>query len=271
MENEKPTIDNNDFIRLPRSIKEFYLDRFLLLEEFIVLVWLWFGANPKTGRINVSYEGLSKDFQERYSKNQINKIMLELKRKRLIWYPRQQGRRSSFNVDIQNYPLSKGKPRDISELFNGNSGRSSGRSENNNPAEAPAEVETSWQKLKTEKKSLIKRFSTPFNDDSGRSYNNDNEKENYNKNRSSFNKIYDRVGLREFRAKSYEEQRCLEIARKIGETDMRFILSALKKYGFHAIERAYNDIKERPPGSIENKGAYFNELLKRSTEKNKST
>ena len=104
-----------------------------------------------------------------------------------------------------------------------------------------------------------------------RSYNNDNEKENYNKNRSSFNKIYDRVGLREFRAKSYEEQRCLEIARELGETDMRFILSALKKHGFHAIERAYNDIRERPPGSIENKGAYFNKLLKRSTEKNKST
>ena len=263
MENAKPIIDNNDFIRLPRSLKELYLDKFLLLEEFIVLVWLWFGANPKTGRINVSYESLSKDFQKRYSKNQINKIMLGLKRKKLIWYPRQQGRRSSFNVDIQNYPLSKGKHRDITELFNDNSGRSSSRSESNNPAEAPAEVETSWQKLKTEKKSLIKRFSTPFNNDSGRSYNNDNEKENYNKNRSDFNKIYDRVGLEEFRPKNYEEQRCYEVARELGEKDMKFILSALKKYGLPAIERAYNNIKERPAGSIENKGAYFNELLKK--------
>lgn len=265
MENEKPTIDNNDFIRLPRSIKEFYLDRFLLLEEFIVLVWLWFGANPKTGRINVSYEGLSKDFQERYSKNQINKIMLELKRKKLIWYPSQQGRRSSFNVDIQNYPLSKGKHRDITGLFNDNSGRSSGRSESDNPAEVPAEVETSWQKLKTEKNRLIKQFSVSSNDDSGRSCNNDNDKENYNKNRSGFNKINDRFGLGGYMPKSYEEQRCLEIARKLGEKDPKFILSALRKRGLLAIESAYNEIKERPPGSIQNKGAYFNKLLERSS------
>lgn len=90
------------------------------------------------------------------------------------------------------------------------------------------------------------------------------DKKNYYKERSNFKIIDNRFGLMNFSPKSYEEERCWEIARYLGEKDMRFILSALKKHGFHAIERAYNDIKERRPGSIENKGAYFNELLKRS-------
>ena len=263
MKNEKLTIDNNNFVRLSRSFQEFYLDKHISFEEFEVIVWLWFKANPKTGRIGASYEGLSKDFQERYSKNKMNKIMLELKRQKLIWYPRQQGRRSSFNVDIQSYPLSNKTYRDISGLFKKESGRSSDASQDALLAEAPAEVKPSWQKSESWVFPLNKPRIDSQEKELDRSYNNENEKEKKKNYRSVSN---NRVAVDNFIPKNNEEYRCWQIAQELGEQDMRFMLSALKKYGLSAIERTYIEIKERPEGSIKNKGAYFNELIKRFGE-----
>ena len=108
MEDKEITIENNDYIKLSRSIAAAYLDNLLIFDEMILLIWLWIQANPRNGRAMTSYEGLRKNFKCRYSKNQINKIMLELKRKKLVWFPSQQGRKGSFHVDIRNYPLSTG-------------------------------------------------------------------------------------------------------------------------------------------------------------------
>ena len=69
MKNRKILIENDDFIRLSRSIRTAYLDGLLLLDEMWVLIWLWINANPRTGRTMASYESISKDFQSRYSKN----------------------------------------------------------------------------------------------------------------------------------------------------------------------------------------------------------
>ena len=75
-------IDNNDYVKLPRSIKTALVDGYLRFEEYSVLVWLWINANPRSGKAHVSYAGLSKDFKEKYSKNHINRLMLNLKRKK---------------------------------------------------------------------------------------------------------------------------------------------------------------------------------------------
>jgi len=100
MENLPFKIDNNDYVKLPRSIKTALVDGYLRFEEYSVLVWLWINANPRNGRAHVSYAGLSKDFKEKYSKNHINRLMLNLKRKKWVWYAGQQGRRSSFNRPV---------------------------------------------------------------------------------------------------------------------------------------------------------------------------
>jgi len=74
----------------------------------------------------------------------------------------------------------------------------------------------------------------------------------------------ERSNINNFKPKNREEYLCLEMAIKLGEKSMDFILSALKKYGFDAVQRAYNDTKEMSQTrKIENKGAYFNEILKR--------
>lgn len=75
----------------------------------------------------------------------------------------------------------------------------------------------------------------------------------------------ERSNLNNFNPKSREEYMCLQMAKDLNEESMDFILSALRKYGFNAVERAYNDVKELArTKEIKNKGAYFNEILKRS-------
>ena len=255
MENLPFTIDNNDYIKLPRSLKTAYLDGLLSFEGYTVLIWLWINANPRNGKTHVSYAGLSKDFKEKFSKNFINQIMLRLKRQKWIWYPKQQGHRSSFNVDIASYPLSDGTFKDISFRFLDKSDRSPNVSDEVSLTEAPTEVSDIRQKLESDKNALVDRFS--FNSESslGRSSKNDNEKENKNK-RSNRGRP-----VKEFTPKSYEEQKCWEIAKELGEKDMTFILSALKKYGLARIEEAYRSVMEQPSDKIRHRGAYFNKLL----------
>lgn len=255
MENLPFEIDNNDYVKLPRSIKTALVDGYLSFEEYSVLIWLWINANPRIGRAQVSYAGLSKDFKDKYSKNHINRLMLNLKRKKWMWFPVQQGRRSSFHVDIASYPLSNGGFVDIAHRSKQKFGRSDDDTDNHLPTEVPTEVSDIQQKLKDDKNALVDRFS--FNSESslGRSSKNDNENENKN------NRSRGRRPVRGFSPKSYEEQKCWEIAQELGERDMTFILSALKKYGLARIEEAYRSVMDQPSDKVKNRGAYFNRLL----------
>mgnify|MGYP000861921424 CR=1 FL=1 len=255
MENLPFKIDNNDYVKLPRSIKTALVDGHLRFEEYALLVWLWLNANPRMGQAHVSYAGLSKDFKEKYSKNMINRLMLNLKRKKWVWFAVQQGRRSSFHVDISNYPLSNGGFVDLETRRQQKSGRSESDTTEQTVAEAPAEVSEIRQKLESEKNALADRFSFTSENQNGRSSNNDNENENKN------NRSTGRRPVKGFTPKSYEEQRCWEIAQELGEKDMTFILSALKKYGLTRIEEAYRSVRDQPEHKIRKRGAYFNSLL----------
>lgn len=273
MKNKKILIENDDFIRLSRSIRTAYLDGLITLDEMWVLIWLWINANPRTGRAMVSYESVSKDFQSRYSKNVINKLMLELKRKKLIGFPRQQGRRGSFFVDIQNYPLSTGGFKDIEKEDAQNTGRSSGANIPSNDAGSSAEDEDIRQKLKEQKKQLAEGFSVNSNAHSGRSPNNDNENESYNYNEkiiSDHQMIEVRLPVSKYDPESYEEERCKQIAQYLGEQDMRFILSILKNNGFEIIEDIYSEIREKVESGkgkpIRNRAKYFNKRIQQMTQ-----
>lgn len=254
MENLPFEIDNNDYVKLPRSIKTALIDGYLRFEEYSVLVWLWINANPRNGKAHVSYAGLSKDFKEKYSKNHINRLMLNLKRKKWIWFTGQQGRRSSFHVDIANYPLSNGTFTNIEDCPKQKFGRSESGIDEQSLAEVPTEVGDVRQKLESEKSALVERFSFNQKSSLGRSPKNDNEKENKN-NRST------RRPVRSFSPKTFEEERCLEIAQYLEEADMSFMLSALRKHGLSKLEQTYKLMRDSPEGSIQRKGAYFNTLL----------
>jgi hypothetical protein len=75
---------------------------------------------------------------------------------------------------------------------------------------------------------------------------------------SSFNQL---ISVKTFSPRCFEEERCLEIAKSLGETDMRFILGVLRKYGFSVIQRAWGIFRELPKERIQNQRKYFNKLL----------
>lgn len=62
MENLPFKIDNNDYVKLLRSLKTAYLDGLLKFEDYTVLVWLWITANPRNGKTHASYAGLITDY-----------------------------------------------------------------------------------------------------------------------------------------------------------------------------------------------------------------
>ena len=147
-------------------------------------------------------------------------------------------------MDIASYPLSDGTFKDIGFRFLEKSDRSENVSNEVSLTEVPTEVVDIQQKLKSDKKLLVERFS--FNPESppNRSPKNDTEKENEN------NRSRDRRPIRGFYPKSYEEQKCWEIAQSLGEKDMTFILSALKKYGLARIEEAYQSVMDQPSDKV---------------------
>lgn len=75
------------------------------------------------------------------------------------------------------------------------------------------------------------------------------------------------IPVHNFQPKNQQENICLEIAKYLQETDMRFILSCLRKYGIHPIEEAIGIIKEAPAGKIKNPRKYFNTVVRNLGEK----
>ena len=162
-------------------------------------------------------------------------------------------------MDISNYPLSNGTFIDLGHRSKQKSGRSESATDEHSLAEVPTEVDDVRQKLESDKSALVERFSFTSKSSLGRSPKNDNEKENKN-NRST------RRPVRSFSPKSFEEERCLEIAQYLEEADMSFMLSALRKHGLTRLENAYEKLKQMPSGTIQKKGAYFNSLLSMAGE-----
>ncbi len=77
----------------------------------------------------------------------------------------------------------------------------------------------------------------------------------------------ERSNIKNFEPNSNHEYLCHKMAVKLGEKSMDFILSALKKYKFNAVQKAYDDTMEMSQNrEIKNKGAYFNQILKRTKQ-----
>lgn len=70
------------------------------------------------------------------------------------------------------------------------------------------------------------------------------------------------IDVETFSPRNREETICWEIARWLGEKDMRFMLSALDKYGLDVIQSVAGIIKTAKSGQIRDKRAYFNALVR---------
>lgn len=91
-------------------------------DEHSVREWLWFKANPVTGKVVVNYKVLAMELRKRFPdvkrlENKLSKIMASLKRKKMVWFDERVGERGAFGVELQGYPLISRKYVDISYRF----------------------------------------------------------------------------------------------------------------------------------------------------------
>ncbi len=253
------------FVRIYKYIVDDYLiHKKITLDEFIVLLWLILNANPHNGLLNTSYIATSVELSSRYTKNEINKICLSLKVKKYIHFKNQQGRRSSFNFEIHNYPLANGTFKNVYGSVLSDPSRSDNTLSTPIVAEVIPEAEQTLQKLKGIKDGNNQRDSNGSNNPLSRSTN--NNKDIYKNNSLEIAEKY-MVSVDEYNSEIYEDRFCKQIALDLGEKNMMFVLSLREKYGIEEIYKAYESMNWFPAvegHGIKNPKAYLLSILKKN-------
>jgi len=281
--------EEETYLKLPRAWMFDYLNMKLSLDEMLILIWLSWNANPYNGRTKASYEGIASDlrFTGKNAKNRANKAMLNLKRKRYVWFPDRQGCRGSFLVEIGGYLLNTKFPKDISHHF-GKQDRSEeevsqkkvGVEEEGWTYSADSTEEPPVNEQKSEDKEaeafaeeMLNQFpafsrSTNNDSDKNKNINNLNNKSGLlRENQTNFSDDSNASGVTKFVPKTDEERRCKAIAETLEEKSMGFILSRLRilDNDLTLIEEAFEEtikaVHKKGNDAFETKGSYFNKVL----------
>lgn len=244
----------SNFVCFPRALQDFYFAGILKLDELLVLVWIWIGANPVNGKLHTSIDGLVAELEQKYARNRMNKILLSLKKMGLIDYPKIQGKRSPFYIRSMYYRLSSKAfvmsfKKDAGAMEVGTAG-DDGRTQ----ADVPSMKEGILKPVlgQGEQKNAVRGYADITNSNNK----NDTDTETDNIDSKSYG-----VGVDSFKATSFEEGECLMIARELGEKNMGFILFALRKRGLPRLMAYMEIMRESKPGVIKDRGAYFNRLV----------
>ena len=241
-----------------------------------MLVWLRMLASPY-GIAVADLDSLANDcFSRGAGKNYANKILLSLKRKRYIYYEERSGRRGSFEVHLDWWPLpNKGKTglpaiRRITDLFDGE-GTVRGDGATDSLDTSGVHTEVGEQKQRSDDmKDAIDALDNVFSiKPSFRGSYTDKEKEKENETHrplASFNKNAKKrnLSVNTFRPQSDEEEELRAIAIELDETDMAFLLGTKLKYGLIVINKVLDHCRSSGAlASAENKAALFNSILQR--------
>lgn len=259
------------WINFHRKVSSLYKVRYITRWEYLTYMHLRLNCNIY-GVCTASISAIRNDvFGRRASDNYVNKMLLGLRSKKLIWYERRQGSRGSFEVHFGDFLLPGKKIKTLNKYFDPQSVRSEDGNQTPNKSEDTSEIESDSQKLKVQESDFKSMFSWLENKDQVRSYNNDNKNKKENNNyksvarANSFNKFGNREDflVEDFYPKSYEQEQVWKIAKGIGEEDMRFLLSILERYGLGIIEKAYEEYRKKAKDGVRNPPAYFNRIIKR--------
>ena len=261
-----------NYVVVPRQIAADYRNGVINRAELNVYLWMRINANPY-GIAYMSLETVAEDvLGSSKKKNYANKTLLSLKSKKYIFYEQRSGRRGTFEVHFGDWILPSkneaGKPiiKNLEAYFNAASVRRK-KVLTNPHAELYSENSLQFQRLEKPDKQVNNRdildtenteFRGPYNDK-------DNETENETNRIFSYGK--EAISLKEFVPRTYEEEMCLEFARELGETDMRFMLGSLKKHGIQIMEAAFIKVKKAiKKGEAEDPRRLFNYLVQQVAE-----
>lgn len=258
-------LQTNSWINFPRSVVSLYRNKEIIRNEYFTYMHLRITCNPY-GICVTSISNIKADvFGGQVTDSYVNKILLSLKSKRLLWYKRRQGVRGSFEVHFGDFILPDKSIKSLNKYFEPQLVRSEDNISAPNKSEVTPQVSAFSQRLNERRSALISNTQVR-----SRNTDNDNEKDN---------DITDKSGLKtlkpigelltgHFTPKNWEEDRIWTIAQEIGEKDMRFLKSILKKHGVQIIEKAYGELKEGSNKDIQNPKAYLNSIIQRLIREN---
>lgn len=264
-------LDKPPYNSVPHYIAEDFRNGELKLNEMLMLLWLRAIGNPY-GIAITSLSELKEDIFPDLKKNTVNTILLELRKKRYVFYEMRQGRKGSFNIHLNHWQMPKGGyktlhkffPDDNDQLGNQNNQEGKNNYPQANSSEASQKFEGQNQKLMEQKRSLANRFSMGGDTTEIRSYHNehDNEKENKNE---LFGASFKGTLTNDFHPTNGEEIRCKVVAQELGEEYINPILGVLRTDGFWIIEKAWEVYETDTTNGkqITNPAAYFFGIVKR--------
>lgn len=254
---KEPLLKN--FIPYPRSILHDLHEHKLKPSEYDLLMRVRHMANPYAYAA-ISLEGLEADLKHRgWSKNHINKLLLQLKSKRYLHYDDRAGRRGSFNIHFPDFVLPNGKMTELRDIASHQRG-------NADPINSPAHSEVnqsllprsqSLPDIKASSEALVRKMTVS----APRASYNDTDKENENK-RQSY-PLKRKILVAEFVPTTYQENECRAIAIEIREQGMEFLLGTLHKEGWSVIEQARREYERADKSKIKNRAAYFNGIVQK--------
>lgn len=243
----------------------------LTRNELALLLWLRAIGNPY-GIATTSLEALRDDMFPDLKKNTVNTILLSLFKKCYVFFERRQGRKGSFDIHLDHWKMPNGY-KTLDRFFDSSirDSESKGTRGVAYPQAKASEVsqksEVPNQKWREQTNELVKRFSVDAPSAPIRSRH--NEHENENKNNDTLGNYEGGTPVGAFVPRNYEEQRCAEIAKEVGEQYINPLMHVLRKDGFRIIERAWGIYREDRESKrrIDKPAAYFYAIIKNLREK----
>ena len=271
-----------NWVVFPRSIASLYKNGEINRAEFFVYCYLRIQCNPY-GICTTHMEAIRNDVfgkeggKKSVSKNYVNKILLSLKSKRLLFYLDRTGRSGSFEVHFPDFIDPNKKITSIEHLFIKEASQLEVDTVGDKKSEDSTEVEAKNQKLVVpDNLDLAIKQGT---NDSGefRGYNNDTD--NQKKIENTDLSVSYKVGSKDrertdtdyvcknptdsFIPTLYEEETAKSIAESVGEKCMDRYLGLIKKGYFWVLEKAYGEYSEDvgKGNKIDVPAAYINGII----------
>lgn len=233
--------------------------------EFTLFSWIRGNADPYGIWKSVNLGAIKEDLFPKGSINYINKLFLNLKQKRLIYYDSRSGRRGSFEVHIGDLWLPSGKIKSLDKYFDKKQVRGSDIESSYDNTRPSQILDTQGQRSRGSTNDEKPRANELLIDPKVRGSNNDTDTNNYKENIDvdSLKSSNGRIRVVEFKPNSDEEAWCKRIALELEEKYINFILSAKNKYGIDLVKNAYRVYKDVDSTEcIKNPPAYLNKIIK---------
>ena len=257
------------WVNMPRYIREMFHEGFLDRLEYFVCLHLRMKMDMY-GKCTTSFAEIRDDLNIGFGEggiNQVNAIFLKLKKRRLIWYEKRQGKRGSFIVRHHDAFLPGGHMTSLNKYFNhGSLASNTATTQTDTSPEVSPEVGDVTTHLGWPKRQVNPRPNSIDLNSMSERHNNDKDNDKKRKaiidtQTPSFKERDPEEGSQI--PKSDEREFLQKIATKLGEPNTNWLCSRCRLYGFKFVRGVWQEFQQEPKNNIDSMGAFFNTFLER--------